>query len=296
MRAVLSALFTMSPTAPPGAPTRLRTREIHSGEPGAETLIFVHGWPDDGRVWSPVTAQRGLERYRCVVVDLPRCDGEPWAGEHLGFGRLASLLAGTIEAEAAAGATLIAHDWGCVIAALVLAARPSLVNRLALLDIGCQPTLKFALGTLALLPRVLCIVAYQTLNALVYAIGCLGLGWVAACIQAVSLPIFCSLGGAGFRDDYGRPTSWRINYFYFNALSLFVSREWRRANAALRRPTVPLLFLHGSGMFHDHAWAEELRSGAAGPRCASRFVVKDHWLQRRRPEATASCLLEWLRG
>ena len=35
------------------------------------TLVFVHGWPDDGRLWAPLCERFVAIGYRCVVVTLP---------------------------------------------------------------------------------------------------------------------------------------------------------------------------------------------------------------------------------
>ena len=75
------------------APAQLRVQI--AGDPSAtETVIFVHGWPDDHTVFEPMLSLPGddaLSQSRCVLVDLPRADGAGWVGEDLSFPRLASL-------------------------------------------------------------------------------------------------------------------------------------------------------------------------------------------------------------
>ena len=95
-------------------PPMLR-RTVHGLPSAEETLVFVHGWPDDSRVWAPMLGYAPLaERYRCVTVDLPCFDGQAgWDPETLGFERLAEMVAAVIREESAGNPiTLVGHDWG----------------------------------------------------------------------------------------------------------------------------------------------------------------------------------------
>ena len=135
-----------------------------------ETVVFVHGWPDDHTVFEPMLSLPGddaLSESRCVLVDLPRADGAGWVGEDLSFPRLASLVADTIRSESDGPVTLVGHDWGSVIVSLVLRDHPELVGRCVLLDVGAQPHF----DTPALVARGLGILAYFTVNTAILLLG-----------------------------------------------------------------------------------------------------------------------------
>lgn len=151
------------------APSQLRVH-IAGDLSATETVIFVHGWPDDHTVFEPMLSLPGddaLSQSRCVLVDLPRADGAGWVGEDLSFPRLASLVADTIRSESDRPVTLVGHDWGSVIVSLVLRDHPELVSRCVLLDVGAQPRF----DTPALVARGLGILAYFTVNTAVLLLG-----------------------------------------------------------------------------------------------------------------------------
>ena len=156
--------------AQPGKKLRVHV----AGDPSAaETVVFVHGWPDDHTVFEPLLSLPGddaLSASRCVLVDLPRADGAGWIGEDLSFPRLASLVADTIRSESKRPVTLVGHDWGSVIVSLVLRDHPELVSRCVLLDVGAQPRF----DTPALLARGVSILAYFAVNAALLLLGSWG--------------------------------------------------------------------------------------------------------------------------
>ncbi len=275
-------------------PRRLRTsRAGYTGPSPREVFVFVHGWPDTSAVWSPLISQPALrferEQRRCVLVDLPVWDGAAWQGEDLSFHRLGALLQAAIREEMASAdvdaVTLVAHDWGVIIAALVLADAPQLVRRTVLCDIGASVK-RVDSYRLACTWAFIC--AYFSTNAILFHLSRVpGLARVADAINAMWVPRLCGYGG----DDYGRPLTARGNYFYWNAVALMSGGRGRLADAALRSPTQPLLFLHGTGIFHCHEWARGLR---ARDGCDAAYVCADHWFFRREPAKTARIIADWL--
>ncbi|KAL1507593.1 hypothetical protein AB1Y20_007212 [Prymnesium parvum] len=264
---------------------RLHTHVVGAPSSAAPPLVFVHGWPDDSRCWQPLLP--AFASRRCVLVDLPRCDGAEWRGEDLSFSRLADLLAAALREERR-GATVVAHDWGAFVAALVLARAPSLLHRLVLLDVGALP--RFSRHP-TLFPRALAIASYQAVNALIYALGrappltpladALNRRWVPLLLPA--------------EEWYDRPVASEVNYFYFHAPSFLLSAAYEEMRAALHAPAVPLLFLYGSGYFHDRRW-EEMLASPEWPDCDARRVAPGHWFFRSPQGAslTSAAINEWL--
>ena len=79
-----------------------------------------------------------------------------------------------------------------------------------------------------------------------------------------------------------------MNYFYYYALTGALGGSVQRV---LRKPPCPLLFLHGSGTFHDEAWAEALNRR---PLCEARFICRDHWFFQAEPRRSREALCAWL--
>ena len=293
----------------------LRTTVTGAPASSAPPVVFLHGWPDDARVFHPLLP--AFDKFRCVSIDLPRCDREPWEDADLGFESLATLTASTIERERRP-VVLIAHDWGAFIASLVLTRRPELVERVVLLDVGAQPASFVTPARPKLLFVGAGIVAYQAVNALIYLLGRIHLLTVLAdWLNALWIPRLCSLANTAeqmalvplLRDtvpnllvprrwhaeDYGRPTSSAINYFYLKAFSFFPSKSYRQMHATLNAPPVPLLFLYGSGSFHDALWEAKL-SSPEWPMCDAAFIECGHWFFRRPSGAarTSEAIIRWM--
>ncbi|MEO8083806.1 MAG: alpha/beta hydrolase [Ardenticatenales bacterium] len=96
-------------------------------------ILFLHGFPTDGRLWGPLV--EGLRaRHTCIVVDLPGCGASPaLPGGGLDpdgiVHRLEALRAGL-----GVGAwRIVGHDAGAVVAAHYAARHPARVEGLVLM-------------------------------------------------------------------------------------------------------------------------------------------------------------------
>ena len=136
---------------------------------GSEALIFVHGWPDDGRLWDRQVAFFA-KRYRCVCITLPGFDAG--AAGAIAVGATQELVDGLrraiVEVSPNGPVTIVAHDWGCLYAYELIKSDPQLVGRLVAVDVGdaayCS-LLQVSWKGLAL------IVAYQSPLILAHLIG-----------------------------------------------------------------------------------------------------------------------------
>ncbi len=257
------------------APPTLRTTVV--GNPAGPTVFYCHGWPDNSAVFQPLVKQPALAPYRCVLVDLPICDGRDWPPSSLGFSALVVLLAATIRADQerrqdTGPVALVGHDWGSSISALTATEHPELISRLALLDIGAMPTAIATLTSPVLLFRLVVILSYMSVNAVIYLLGRIGgpLLALADALNGVWARFICHTF-ADAAPDYGRPYgNSRVNFFYWHSLGLFISARWSRMVRHLRKPRLPLLFLWGTPMYHDRGWAKMLQSDE-WPRCGARL-------------------------
>jgi pimeloyl-ACP methyl ester carboxylesterase len=291
----------------------LRTTIVGTPTSAASPVVFLHGWPDDSRVWRPLLP--AFSDRRCVLLDLPRCDGEAWEGANLGFDMLACLAAAAIQKEQRP-VIVVAHDWGACVAGLLLSSRPELIERLVLLDVGKIPNF-FNPRRPTLLLHGASIVGYQSVNALIYLLGLLSwLRPLADRLNALWVPRICSLANSAEedllplltatlpallrprrwqREDYGRPISSQINYFYFHAPRFVSSESFRKMKAALDTPSVPLLFLYGTGAFHDELWEAKLAS-PEWDQCDAVRIERGHWffVSPAGAKLTASTIQSWI--
>ncbi|GAA0522288.1 alpha/beta hydrolase [Saccharopolyspora thermophila] len=106
-----------------------------TGDPGAETLVFLHGTPSHSHIWRHVVPEFEAAGHRVLVYDL------------LGYGASerppdrdtsvtaqADLLEGLLAALGIGRCTLVAHDIGGAVAQIVATRHPARVDRLMLVD------------------------------------------------------------------------------------------------------------------------------------------------------------------
>lgn len=119
------------------------------GRRGAETLVFVHGYPDTHTIWTPVL-ERLAGRFHVVAYDV-RGAGQsdaPRGPAPYGIKRLIDDFAAIADAVAPGRPVhLIGHDWGAI-QGWELAASARLEGRLASFTAIAGPALDHALRAL----------------------------------------------------------------------------------------------------------------------------------------------------
>ena len=107
-----------------------------TGNAGEPTLVFVHGWPDDARLWRKQVAALA-PGFRCVTLTLPNFGARTVKAGGYDFPELVEQLANTIRDVHPDGPVgLVTHDWGAYIGYMLEKEHPDLVGRMAALDIG----------------------------------------------------------------------------------------------------------------------------------------------------------------
>lgn len=112
-----------------------------------DTLVFVHGFGTDQRVWHPV-AQAFESSHRLVLLNNAGCGAGAGLGDqrhrYLNLRAYADDLVAIGAALELKGATLIGHSAGAMICALAALRQPSLAEKLVL--IGASPRYLDAAG------------------------------------------------------------------------------------------------------------------------------------------------------
>ena len=241
--------------------------EVHvDGDPAAETIVMVHGWPDTYRLWDKQVEYLKV-RYRCIRFTLPGFD-ESQMRRIYTLDEVTGLLRQIVE-QLSPGrkVTLMAHDWGCVFGYEFYLRNPGLVSRIVGVDIGSQKGLRRELT-----PRAkFYILAYQVWLAIAWRIGGPLGDWMtrkmARWVRSKSDPRFIAS---------------RMNYAYY--LTWFGGEQSLRRQAQLFTPACPMLFIYGKRkffMFHSQAWL-----AALGQQRGSKAVGFDtgHWVMLQQPE------------
>lgn len=255
---------------------KLESRVEVMQKPGP-TLVFLHGWPDDGRLWGDLSKRLEIGGRR-VFFTLPSFPTSEIA-DGPDFPELVGRLHEALDGLGVARATFIAHDWGAVLGYLYEAAHPERVDRLITLDVGGH----FRSTGLA---HTLFMVSYQWWLIAAFYLGKLLPGLGDAMTRRMA-----RLARAPKPEEV---TS-RANYPYVWTWKSMLL-PGRRPGLSGYRPTRPVLFLYGQRkkyMFHSTRWEELLR----GRGDSSRVVpVADawHWLMVDQPAVVAREITRWL--
>jgi pimeloyl-ACP methyl ester carboxylesterase len=256
-----------------------------AGDGSAETVILLHGYPQDRHSWDAVARRLAEAGYRVLAPDQRGYSpaGRPTARAAYTIPRIASDVLALAEAADAKCFHLVGHDWGAAIAWYVAGTHPGRLLSLAALSVPHPQAFYRALAT-----------SRQA-----------AMSWYMAAFQVPWLPerLMSLRGGAAMRevlvrtgldavsaDRYARraasPAALRGPLNWYRALPL---------EARVRTPLieVPTLFLWGD--------REHFISRAAAELCG-RYVVgsyrfevlegASHWLPEEEPAKVSILLAE----
>ncbi len=250
------------------------------GDAQNKTVVFIHGWPDDGRMWEPQSSVLRAH-YRCVLVTLPNFGERADKPGGYDFAQLVEGLKRTLDEVCPAGEPvyLVTHDWGAYIGYLFERDYPQRVEKMVALDIGghTRPTGFKAIGF---------IVGYQWTLIACWLLG----GLIPPLGNGLARGLGRVLQLAGQRSARIRS---RFNYPYFY-LWKDLLLPWRRQNL-LRSyiPQCPVLFIYGERkpvMFHSEQWLETLES--RGGRWEG-VEGGTHWFMETHPEPVNQWIHQW---
>lgn len=289
-----------TPTPPPfqHARTRLSRLVMHHvacGDPSAEPVLLLHGWPQTCHEWRHVMPLLAAAGYRAIAPDLPGLGDSTRPLDGYDSASVAADLAELLDALGVSRFHLVGHDWGGPSAFALACARPQAVRSLAIVDVtlpGLGPDLSqggkrwhHAFHMTPDLPE-----------SLVQGRERQYLSWF--------LREFCwqpdAIGAADvdeFVRAYSQPGALRAGFSYYRAIPLNAERNraWRDAGNRLPMPVLAV----GGGR-------AEARGRGAEPEASLREVASDvrglvvadsgHFVPEEQPAVLAEALVTHFRS
>jgi len=244
---------------------------------GNESIVMIHGWPDNYRLWDAQVAFF-KDRHRCIRFTLPGFDIDK-PRRAFSLSETVSAIKTIIEQTCPGRKViLMLHDWGAVFGYQLAMRHPSLVSKIVGVDIGDAGSRQHVQS---LSPKAkLMVFAYQIWLAVAWRIGGRAGDWMTLWMaRAVRCP-----SDPRFIDS-------RMDYHYYI--------HWMRAHGSYRdmvrfEPPVPMLFVYGKRkpfLFHTSAWADAL---AAREGNQVRAFDTNHWVMAQRPQEFNEVVAGWL--
>lgn len=239
-----------------------------------DTILLLHGFPDNPSLWDDTVEALTNAGYRCIVAAFPASRGErlsslPYLKDILNQVRDAAKGRGKV--------TILAFDWGSFVANIVLRTNPELFKRAIILDVG---KMKFSMFS----GVTLCILAYQTTFALCYMIGG----------EVGSSTLKNLLSQSGYVARPVEDLTADMAFWYRMILPLFFKSNNKSSEQNQHNVTIPTLFAYGKKklfMFHDEDWLEKVQKSPGG-----RVVGfnADHWFMMWKSDEWTRLCVEWL--
>ncbi|KAI0563062.1 Epoxide hydrolase [Gracilaria domingensis] len=245
-----------------------------------DTLLLIHGYPDNQNLWDKTVKACTEKGYRCLVAALPGANGEN-VPRALSFRETADLIKESLEGVTDQAMTVIGHDWGSVYSRVFQVKYPSLCKRMILLDVG---GMKF--GSDVHWSTWYSIFSYQLVFALAFWLGRPVGTWL------MKLQLRTMLGDD--RRVAPRPLNEITCDMGYHYASLFESFAQGRDAFETSGDPIPHLYVYGAKKpfnFHDSGWLNFVRSTRCGEVASLPCV---HWLMHEEPEALHKIMLDWL--
>ena len=279
----------------------LHFRVLEAGPERSDRLaLCLHGFPESGFSWRAQLPLLGELGFKAWAPDLRGYGGtdRPLGVEAYAIERLLDDVAGLIEASGCAEVTLVAHDWGGVIAWYFALRRPGALRRLAVMNF---PHPACMLRELRSSPRQLLQSWYMLLfqlpwlpEALLGARGAkvLGEGFRDMAVNKARFPDAVT---EVYRANAQVPGALTAMIHYYRAL-FWGGGARRQAKLGYPLLAVPTLLLWGE---QDRALTVETTHGteAMVSDLTLRYIPNaSHWVQQDAPDTVNAMLGAWLRG
>lgn len=267
-----------------------------AGERGL--ALCLHGFPESSHSWRhllPVLAELGFTAWAPDLRGYGASDKPPRVRDYA-IEVLIDDVAGLVAAAGAERATLIAHDWGGLVAWFVAMRRPELVERLVVMNLPHPACLARELRHGHQLLGSWYVAAFQVPGLAERLLSEDGYRRIdnAFLSTAVYPDRFGPDDLAAYREAAAQPGALTAMLSYYRA---FVLGGGGRRQAKLGYPRVeaPTLMIWGE---HDTALGRATTIGTAEHvrDLTLRYVNASHWVQQDAPEVVEAMVRAWLAG
>lgn len=263
------------------------------------TILAVHGYPDDHRVWDDAARQLA-DCYNVVAYDVRGAgeSGRPAGRSGYRLRQLVSDIGMVIDSLGVAEVHLLGHDWGSI-QCWTAVTDDALLGRIASLTSISGPHLRYAGRFLqsARTPRAVADVVKQFFaSSYIWFFLCPGAPEVAIHSGATA-KVFAAVGRIGRSTGVGRPgTPPRSIDDYLNGLNLYRANmpgPLLASGKTLPQPTVPVqVLVPRQDYFVSPALQRFTGSIAPGGRVVS--IEGGHWVVSARPDVIARLTGQWV--
>jgi pimeloyl-ACP methyl ester carboxylesterase len=278
----------------------LAVRRYTEIDPLRPTILAIHGWPDNHRLWDPVAEELSRRQYNVVAFDV-RGAGEsscPTKRSGYKFDQLVADIGAVIDSLGVDRVHLLAHDWGSIQAWAAITDE-SVMDRVASLTSISGPHLAYARAFLrsARSARSLAQVVRQLLaSAYIAFFLCPGLPELAfrSRVGVLVVALAERIGGSGTRGR--RPKAPRSIGDYLNGLNLYRANmpaslltrgsDLPKTNVAVR------VLVPRWDLFVTPALQRFTGAIPAGSDVVS--IDGGHWVVTSHPEVVARSTAEWV--
>lgn len=269
------------------------------GEEQGRLALCLHGFPECAHSWRhqlPLLAWLGYRAWAPDLRGYGRSD-MPADREDYALEKLMADVDGLIAAAGAEGrTTLLAHDWGAIIAWHYAMRRPGVLERLVILNVP-HPAAAADQFSLRQLARSWYAIAFQIPRLPEWLAGLRGPSWPVRLIRgsAVNPDRFDDAAMTHFEQSAARPGAAKAMFDYYRAALRGggLGRQQRLGHPPIETPT---LMIWGE---QDLALTKRLTFGTAAwvPNLVQRYLPDaSHWVQQDQPELVNEMLAAWLMG
>lgn len=276
----------------------LRFHVLEQGR-GDRLALCLHGFPELGYSWRhqlPMLAELGYRAWAPDLRGYGRTERPPGTGSYA-IEHLMDDVAGLVHAAGHERATILAHDWGGLVAWHLAMRRPALFERFVIMNLPHPELLQREMRRWPQLRRSWYVLAFQIPGLgerLLSRDGCARIG-EAFTSSAVDPSRFTEQDLRTYREAAAQPGALTAMLSWYRA---HVRGGGMRRQRALGYPMieVPTLMIWGE---QDTALGKETTVGThALVRDFTLRYLPDaaHWVQQEAPETVNAMVAAWLRG
>lgn len=258
-------------------------------EGSKQTIVFIHGWPDDYRIFDKQAEYFSKEGHRCIRICLPNFSGKLQNLWGYDLPVVADAIGNTIiklQEPSKGKVVLVGHDWGAIMAYMVEKQFPHIVSHLVTIDIGANVGRVAPLAGIAILSYQLWLTcAFLITNLLPFVGPAIGKIMTELCAKYYARAPSYKTDRTGYMN---------YPYMYLWKQKLF-GGDGGVAPLTKYDNTAPLLYVWGDKKpfhFHNPKWVARLSERGDGSKGVP--LKTNHWVQYKAADEFNALLKDFI--